>query len=149
MPRTSLSRKLGGTSGFIRKRYTVLQKCQVVKYAVALLAKGDSMRSISLDIQVPRIMLTRWCKQANLLQAQVKIGSQSLSMGTGPAGQLVSVEDQLHAWIFEKREQGMALSITHIVWKAQPHVEYERASSLRERDHIWRGPRNCVPYQRG
>ena len=35
------------------------------------------------------------------------------------AGQLVSVEDQLHAWIFEKREQGMALSITHIVWKAQ------------------------------
>jgi hypothetical protein len=65
-------------------------------------------------------MLTRWCKQANLLQAQVKIGSQqSLSMGTGPAGQLVSVEDQLHAWMFEKREQGMALSITHIVWKAQ------------------------------
>jgi hypothetical protein len=43
-------------------------------------------------------------------------------MGTGPVGQLESVQDQLHAWLFEKREKGMAISITHVVWKAQKFI---------------------------
>jgi hypothetical protein len=32
------------------------------------------------------------------------------------------VQDQLHTWLFEKREQGMAISITHVVWKAQKFI---------------------------
>ncbi len=43
-------------------------------------------------------------------------------MGTGLVGQLESVQDQLHEWLFEKREQGMAISITHVVWKAQKFI---------------------------
>ena len=64
-------------------------------------------------------MLKRWCRQVNQLKELVKLASKSVSMGTGPAGQLESVQDQLHEWLFEKWEKGMAISITHVVWKAQ------------------------------
>jgi hypothetical protein len=76
---------------------------------------GNSMRKIALDVQVPRATLERWCRQVNQLKEQAKLASKSLSMGTGPIGQLESVQDQLHEWLFKKREQGMAISITHVV----------------------------------
>ena len=43
-------------------------------------------------------------------------------MGTGPVGRLESVQDQLLEWLFVKRDQVMAISITHIVWKAQKFI---------------------------
>ena len=129
MPHTSVARKSGGTSGIARKRYSVLHKCQVAQYALAQLAMlGNSMRKIALDVQVPRTMLERWCRQVNQLKEHVKLASKSLSMGTGPVGQLESVQDQLHEWLFEKREQGMAISITHVVWKAQKFIGPEFAT---------------------
>jgi hypothetical protein len=73
-------------------------------------------------------MLERWCRQVNQLKEQAKLASKSLSMGTGPVGQLESVQDQLHEWLFEKREQGMAISITHVVWKAQKFIGPEFAT---------------------
>ena len=47
---------------------------------------------------------------------------QELSLGAGPVCQLEAVQDQLHTWLFEKREQGMAISIMHVVWKAQKFI---------------------------
>jgi hypothetical protein len=32
------------------------------------------------------------------------------------------VQDQLHTWLFEKHEQGMAISIMHVMWKAQKFI---------------------------
>ena len=120
MPRTCVHRKLGGSSGRTRKRYSVLQKYQVVKYALDQNARfGTSFRSISLEVQVPQNVLTRWCRQQVQLSEKAKINSKSLSLCAGPVGQLDAVQDQLHTWLFEKREQGMAISITHVVWKAQ------------------------------
>ena len=123
MPRTCVHRKIGGSSGITRKRYSVLQKCQVVEYALALQERsGTSVRNVALDIQVPHNVLARWCGQVVLLREQVKISSKSLSLCAGPVGQLEAVQDQLHTWLFEKREQGMAISITHVVWKAQKFI---------------------------
>jgi hypothetical protein len=120
MPRTCVHRKLGGSSGITRKCYSVLQKCQVVKYAINQNARfGSSFRNISLDVQVPQNVLARWCQQQVQLSEKAKINSKSLSLCAGPVGQLEAVQDQLHTWLFEKREQGMAISITHVVWKAQ------------------------------
>jgi hypothetical protein len=56
------------------------------------------------------------------LREQAEIVSKSLSLGASPVGQLEAVQDQLHTWLFEKREQGMAISITHVVWKAQKFI---------------------------
>ena len=123
MPRTCVHRKIGGSSGITRKRYSVLQKCQVVEYALAQQERwGTSVRNLALDVQVPHNVLARWCGQVVQLREQVKISSKSLSLCAGPVGQLEAVQDQLHTWLFEKREQGMAISITHIVWKAQKFI---------------------------
>ncbi len=116
MLRTCVHRKLGGSSGITRKRYSVLQKCQVVKYALDQNARfGTSFRNISLDVQVPQNVLARWCRQQVQLSEKAKINSKSLRLCAGPVGQLEAVQDQLHTWLFKKREQGMAISITHVV----------------------------------
>ena len=126
MPCTSVSRKIGGTSGITRKRYSVLQKCQVVEYALAQQVRcGTSVQNVALDIQVPQNVLARWCRQVIQLREQAKISSKSLSLGAGSVGQLEAVQDQLHSWLFEKREQGMAISITHFMWKAQKFIDSE------------------------
>jgi hypothetical protein len=120
MPHTCVHRKLGGSSGQTRKRYSVIQKCQVVKYALDQNARFDtSFRSISLEVRVPQNVLTRWCQQQVQLSEKVKINRKSLSLCAGPVDQLEAVQDQLHTWLFLKREQGMAISITHVMWKAQ------------------------------
>jgi hypothetical protein len=120
MPRTCVHRKHDGSSGQTLKHYSVLQKCQVVKYALDQNTQfGTLFRSISLEVQVPTNVLTRWCLQQVQLSEKAKINSKSLSLCAGPVGQLDAVQDQLHTWLFEKREQGMAISITHVVWKAQ------------------------------
>ena len=62
---------------------------------------------------------------AHSAQGESKVDSKSLSLCTGPVGQLKAVQDQLHTWLFEKREQGMAISITHVVWKAQQFIGLE------------------------
>ncbi len=119
MPRTCAHRKLGGSSGRTHKRYSVLQKCQVVKYALDQNTQfGTSFRSTALEVQVAPNVLTRWCQQQVQLSEKAKINGKSLSLCAGPVGQLDAVQDQLHTWLFEKREQGMAI-ITHVVWKAQ------------------------------
>jgi hypothetical protein len=51
-------------------------------------------------------------------------------LGAGPIGQLEAVQDQLHTWLFEKCEQGMAISITHILWKAQKFIGPEFTDKL-------------------
>ena len=123
MPHTCVHRRLGGSSRITRKRYSVLQMCQVVEYALAQQERyGTSVRNVARDIQVPQNVLARWCRQVIQLREQAKISSKSLSLGAGPVGQLEAVQDQLHTWLFEKREQGMAISITHIVWKAQKFI---------------------------
>ena len=126
MPRTCVHQKLGGSSGITRKRYSVLQKCQVVNYVLALQAQTDtSLRKISIDIQIPPYVLLRWLRQHVQLREKAKVDSKSLSLCAGPVGQLEAVQDQLHTWLFEKREQGMAISITHVVWKAQKFIGSE------------------------
>jgi hypothetical protein len=116
-------RKLGSSSGITRKRYSVLQKCQVIEYALDLQERyGTSVRNVALDIQVPQNVLARWCGQVVQLREQAKIVSKSLSLGAGPVCQLKAVQDQLHSWLFKKREHGMAISIAHIVWKAQKFI---------------------------
>ncbi len=123
IPRTCVHRKLGGSSRITRKRYSVLQKCQVVEYALDLQERyGTSVQNVARDIQVPQNVLARWCGQVVQLREQAKIASKSLSLGAGPVGQLEAVQDKLHTWLFKKREQGMAISITHVMWKAQKFI---------------------------
>ncbi len=97
MPRTCVHRKLGGSSGRTRKRYSVLQKYQVVKYALDQNARfGTSFRSTALEVQVAPNVLTRWCRQQVQLSEKAKINGKSLSLCAGPVGQLDAVQDQLH-----------------------------------------------------
>ena len=99
MPRTCVHQKLGGSSGITRKRYSVLQKCQVVNYVLALRARtGTSLRKISRDIQVPPNVLSRWLQQYVQLREKAEVESKSLSLCAGPVGQLEAVQDQLHTW---------------------------------------------------
>ena len=76
----------------------------------------------SIDIQVPPNILLRWLQQHVQLREIAKVERKSLSLCAGPVGQLEAVQGQLHTWLFKKCKEGMAISIAHVVWKAQKFI---------------------------
>ena len=108
----------GGFSGRQRRRYTARHKLGILARLGRLQEhEGLSLRRAALRLGVEKSTLSDWKK---LLSDGTPLlsGMRKKSSHDGPLGQLAHIENELLLFIFELREQGMAVSSLMIVIKA-------------------------------
>ncbi len=116
MPRTILAWPPGGATGVVRKRYAVHQKLQLLEEANRLRRLENlSIRGAAAKMGIHHTILVRWRKDRHRLTAS--LGKRKAICG-GPVGQLDCIQEDLLQWIFACREQGIAVPMSHIVYKA-------------------------------
>ena len=64
---------------------------------------------------IPHTFLVRWTKARPRLIASL---GRMKAICKGPAGQLDCIREELLQWIFARREQGIAVTMPHVVYKA-------------------------------
>ena len=116
MPRTILTRPPGGASGKVRKRYAVHQKLQLLEECSRLQRSAKhSVRSAAAAMGVSHVLLVKWYQDRPRFEASL---GKSKSICDGPTGQLDCIKEELLQWIFSRREQGIAVTMSHVVYKA-------------------------------
>ncbi len=116
MPRTILTRPPGGASGKVRKRYAVRQKLQLLEECSRLQRSAKhSVRSAAAAMGVSHVLLVKWYQDRPRFEASL---GKSKSICDGPTGQLDCIKEELLQWIFSRREQGIAVTMSHVVYKA-------------------------------
>ncbi len=116
MPRTIIARPLGGASGKNRKWYAVRQKLQLLEECNRLQRSYFySIRSAAVEMRISPSLLVRWSQERSRFEASL---GKSKAICEGPEGQLHSIKDEILQWIFARREQGIAVTISHVVYKA-------------------------------
>jgi hypothetical protein len=116
MPRTIIARPPGGASGKVRRRYAVHQKLQILAECSRLQqTMKHSIRSAAVELGVSHDMLVRWYRDRPRFEASL---GKSKSICDGPTGQLDCIKEELLQWIFSRREQGIAVTMSHVVYKA-------------------------------
>jgi hypothetical protein len=116
MPRTILARPPGGATGRVRKRYAVRQKLQLLEECNRLRrVENLSLRGAAAAMGIPHTILIRWKKAHPRLTAS--LGRKKAICG-GPVEQLDCIREDLLQWIFAQREQGIAVTMSHIMYKA-------------------------------
>ena len=109
----------GGKSGIIRKRYSVLEKLQLLNECGKLQRECNmTARSAALEMGIHHTLLVRWRDETNLENMIRGNKKNKKSLHVGPDGVLLAVQDELHNWLFSKREQGIAIVTSHLVYKA-------------------------------
>jgi len=130
MPRTILTRPLGGASGKVRRRYAVRQKLQLLEKCSRLQRSLKlSMRSAAAEMDMSHVLLVKWYHERPRLEASL---GKSKAICDGPTGQLDCIKEELLQWIFARREQGIAVTMSHVVYKATSilsHQQEDNASS--------------------
>ena len=100
----------GGKSGIIRKRYSVLEKLQLLNECGKLQRECNmTARSAALEMGIHHTLLVRWRDETNLENMIRGNKKNKKSLHVGPDGVLLTVQDELHNWLFSKREQGIAV----------------------------------------
>ena len=119
MPRTAVTRRLGGDSGATRKRYSVRQKLNILEECSRLQRELNLSAAKSATVAgINAATLRDWTSQLPELRERVKKESAKKSFNNGPAGQLDSIKDELLMWMFGRRQQGVVVDVTHVVFKA-------------------------------
>ena len=107
----------GGFSGRMRRRYTLRQSRGILAMARHMQhAEGISLRSAALRLGVAQSLLSRWNRQYSEICDIALLRKKSVCLG--PLSQLKPIEDPLLRFIFEMREQGMAVSTLMVAIKA-------------------------------
>jgi hypothetical protein len=122
MPRSLLLRPPGGATGKVCKRYAILQKILLVEESNRLRQECNfSLREAGEELGAPFSVLSRWTKDIKNLcassRANRKAGHRKAILD-GPEGQLASIEEELLQWVFARREQGINVKHTLILFKA-------------------------------
>jgi hypothetical protein len=92
----------------VKKSYTIKYKLDVISVASEKLATGDTVRSVADFFELQPSQLRRWLKNES---AYKNINSSAAkSTCGGRSSSLDVIEEQLLEWIFEMREQGLALT---------------------------------------
>jgi hypothetical protein len=116
MPRTIFARPPGGATGMFRKRYAVRQKLQLLEEANRLRRSENlSSRGAAAKMGIPHSILIKWRKDRHRLTAS--LGKKKAICG-GPLWLLDCIREDLLQWIFACHEQGIAVMMSHIVYKA-------------------------------
>ena len=74
--------------------------------------------SAALEMGIHHTLLVRWRDETNLENMIRGNKKNKKSLHVGPDGVLLTVQDELHNWLFSKREQGIAIVTSHLVYKA-------------------------------
>jgi hypothetical protein len=116
MPRTILVRPPGGATVRVRRRYAVRQKLQLLEECNKLRREENlSLRGAAAAMSIPHTVLVRWTKARPRLIASL---GRMKAICEGPVGQLDCIREELLQWIFARREQGIAVTMPHVVYKA-------------------------------
>jgi hypothetical protein len=131
MPRTILVRPPGGATGRVRRRYAVRKKLQLLEKCNRLRrAENLSLRGAAVAMSVPHTVLVRWTKAHPRLIAS--LGRQK-AIYEGPVGQLDCIREELLRWIFARLEQGIAVTMPHVVYKASSTLRHQQEAAFKDK----------------
>ena len=106
-----------GCSGSMKKRrrFTLQEKLMYLQVIRQKVDKGLSLWEASKSINISHKQILNWKKQAGKMKS--KNNQHAKSLGDGVTSFLSLYTDNLHSFIFEMRETGMAVSVNSIVLK--------------------------------
>ena len=123
MPRTIIARPPGGASGNVCRRYSVRQKLQLLEECNRLQwLWNHSIRSAAVEMGISPCLLVRWYQEHPQFEASL---GKSKAICEGPEGQLHRIKEQLLQWIFARQEQGIAVTMSHVVYKATSILHHQ------------------------
>ena len=111
----------GGLLGKMRVRYTARRKLALLASAKRIMEEeGVTLRGAAERLRVCHSLFVRWERQraADTDPILAMLKKKWKANHPGPIGQLKPIEDVLLRYIFEQREQGMAVSTFEVVIKA-------------------------------
>lgn len=125
-----------------RKKYSIVQKLSMVRTLEELTlndADGASLRAVARELGVDASVLHRWKMQrprfeAFLSRVHVHVNTGAASLHCGRTSCINEIEDDLLAYIWEHREQGMPVSIRMVVNKAGQLLPAFRLKTDRAKD---------------
>jgi hypothetical protein len=89
-----------------------------------------SLRGAAAAMGIPHTILIRWRKDRHRLT--VSLGKKKAICG-GPVGQLDCIREDLLQWIFARREQGIAVTMSHIVYKASSILRTQQEVTFQDK----------------
>jgi transposase-like protein len=110
----------------VRKSYSVSTKLAMVNTLERRIEENnDSLRAVAKDLGVDASQLRRWSQQRTKFEAMVsgtggelRVRAASQTVHSGRQSCLNNIEEELLAFIFEHRENGLAVSIRMVTTKA-------------------------------
>jgi len=138
MPRVVCKAGFGGVSGRKRRRYSLPESRGLLAKARHMQhAEGISLRSAAFRLGVAQSLLSAWSRRHSEIGDVALLRKKSVCLG--PLGQLKPIEDTLLRFIFEMREQGMAVSTLMVTIKAsQLSPEFAAKSLIARRSAVKR-----------
>jgi len=129
MPRTILVRPPGGATGRVSRRYAIRQKLQLFDECNRLRrVENLSLRGTAAVMSFPHTVLVRWTKARPGL-----IASLGRMICEGPVGQLDCIREELLQWIFARREQGIAVTMPYVVYKASSILRHQQEDAFKDK----------------
>jgi hypothetical protein len=131
MPHTILARLPGGATGRVRKQYAVRQKLQLLEECNRLRqVENLSLRGAAAAMGIPHTILVRWKKAHPRLTASL---GRKKAISKGPIGQLDCIREDLLQWIFSCHEQGIAVRMSHVVYKASSILRQQQENAFQDK----------------
>ena len=81
-----------------------------------------SIRSAAVEMGISPCLLVRWYQKRPKFEASL---GKSKAICKGPEGQLHHIKDEILQWIFARREQGIAVTMSHVVYKATSILHHQ------------------------
>ena len=123
MPRTIIARPPGVVSGNVRRWYAVRQKLQLLEECNHLQRSWNhSIHSAAVEMGISPCLLVRWYQKRPKFEASL---GKNKAICEGPKGQLHRIKEQLLQWIFAWQEQGIAVMMSHVVYKATSILHHQ------------------------
>jgi hypothetical protein len=130
MPRTVLVRPPGGATGRVRRRYATREKLKLLKECNRLRrVKNLTPRGAAAAMCIPHTVLVRWTKARPQLIASL---GRMKSICEGPVGQLDCIREELLQRIFARREQGIAVTMPHVMYKTSSILQQHQQENAFE-----------------
>ncbi len=131
MPRTILARPPGGATSRVRKRYAIHQKLQLLEECNRIQrVENLSLRSAAATMGISHTVLVRWYKAHPRLVDSL---GKKKAICEGPVGQLDCIREDLLQWIFAQRKQGIAVTITHVMYKASSLLWQQQENAFKDK----------------
>jgi len=81
-------------------------------------------------MSIPHTALVRWTKARPRLIASL---GRMKAICKGPVGQLDCIREELLQWIFARREQGIAVTMPHVVYKASSILRHQQEDAFKDK----------------